>query len=269
MFKKLCLVLFVCSFFTFINKAYAALNIFNISPSVINSPDDVVTIAASASGLQNSKQYLEVAFTKEGETASYFGLTKNLSEEWYQYKSSPTTSDLNSYFYSFTPVGGTWSGQLMAKIDISDSGFKGAGNYIVKLNKFITSSGSFSNNSVTVAVNVTLTPVPPTAISIPQNTSIPASTSMPTPTKTPTPSPSKSPTVTTTKTPTPSASPTSANGSLSPTINISPTGTEGEVLGTSTSKFPFVFIALGLIFLVVCGILSYFQFGDKIFLWKK
>lgn len=41
---------------------------------------------------------------------------------------------------------------------------------------------------------------------------------------------------------------------------------------STTSNIPWVFIGIGLIFLTVCGILAYFQFGDKIlpkFLKKK
>lgn len=141
------------------------LTISSVSGTTINSPDDVLIVYATASGLQSSTQYLQAAFTKDGDTVNYLGLTKNLADEWYQYKSSPASSDLNSYFYSFTPVSGTWSGQLVAKIDINDDGFKGPGNYLLKLFKYISSYGAASNNSISVAVNVTAPSIAsPTAV---------------------------------------------------------------------------------------------------------
>lgn len=129
------------------------LTISSVSGTTINSPDDVLTVYAAASGLQN-KQYLQVVFTKEGEKSNYFGFTQNLSNEWYQYKSSPTDDDLSSYFYNFTPVSGTWSGQLNVKMDPQDDGFKGSGNYILKI--FKPTSSSSSTNSATIVINVSL-----------------------------------------------------------------------------------------------------------------
>lgn len=130
------------------------LTITDVSPSVITSAEDMITISASASGLSGSTQYLQAALTHEGSPTNYLGLTKNLVDEWYLYKSSPTSSDLGSYFYKFTPVGSTWSGQIQAKIDTSDDGFVGPGNYLIKLIKYVSSSGTVSNNSVTVSVNI-------------------------------------------------------------------------------------------------------------------
>ena len=132
-----------------------ALTINSVSPQIINFSDDLITISASASGLQSGiAQYLQAAITKEGETTNYLGLTKNLNDEWYQYKSSPTVSDLTTYFYNFTPVSGSWSGQLVAKVDTTDDGFKGPGNYLLKLIKYISSSGSYSNNYVAITINI-------------------------------------------------------------------------------------------------------------------
>jgi hypothetical protein len=133
-----------------------ALTINTVSPQTISSADDIVTISASASGLTGSSpRYLQAVFTKEGESTNYLGFTRNLSDEWCQYKSSPTSSDLATFF-SFTPVSGTWSGQLSARVDISDDGFKGPGNYILKLFRYISSSGTASDNTVPIAVNISL-----------------------------------------------------------------------------------------------------------------
>ncbi len=144
-------------------KTYSAFTINNVAPTTIKSTEDIITVSASASGLQSSSQYLQVLWTKESEAVDYFGLTRNLTDEWFVYKSSPTTSDLATYFYSFVPLSGNWSGQLEAKIDPADSGFKGQGNYLIKLAKYITSSPSYSN-SVPVAVNISLLSPTPTPV---------------------------------------------------------------------------------------------------------
>lgn len=134
-----------------------ALLINSVNPQVINSTDDTVIISASASGLQSGvTQYLQVAMTKDGETTNYLGLTQNLNGEWFQYKSSPSASDLSTYFYNFVPISGSWSGQLVAKVDTTDDGYKGPGNYLVKLIKYISSSGSYSNNSIPITINIPL-----------------------------------------------------------------------------------------------------------------
>lgn len=130
----------------------AAVTINGLSAAAINSAEEVIVVSASASGLSQTTHYLQAAFTKEGEATDYFGWTRNLSGSWYQYESSPSTADLAAYFYGFAPLSGTWSGQLAVKVDTSDSGFKGAGNYILKLAKFITSGPSYSN-SLPVTIN--------------------------------------------------------------------------------------------------------------------
>ncbi len=146
-----------------------------------------------------------------------------------------------------------------------------------------SSSKGSSNNSAT--------PVP-TATSAPTNTPTPTPTPTPTKTPTPTPSPTSGPTATPTKAPMSTAAPVL---NLSPTdyptptddpdsnlklaSNVgrddvfgndeTPTPAKGMVLGLSTTNSSVIFIALGLILMIFCGILAYFQFGDKILPWKK
>lgn len=124
--------------------ALAAISIVDVTPSMIDSSDQVISISASASGLSQKKQYLQVVFTKEGQAANYFGYTRDHSGGWYKYKSSPTDSDLTSFF-GFMPSSGSWSGKLEAKIDMDDSGFTGPGNYLLKLAKYISSSAVYSD----------------------------------------------------------------------------------------------------------------------------
>lgn len=272
LFKFMFRQVFIFIFFTFLfvlfhKSAFAALTITDVSPLSISSSEDIIIITASASGLQNTTQYLQVGLTKDGESSNYFGFTKNQSEEWFKYKSSPSTSDISSYFYKFTPVSGSWSGQILTKVDIDDSGYKGAGNYTIKIFKYITSSPSYSNTS-TVIVNIT-----PTSTPTPTNTPAPSPTNIPTPTKTPTPSPTKSPT------PTPKPTSILTPISIESTDEVMPTSVLGEsmqgevkdddknsketpvektkVLGTQANNLSKILISIGVIFLIVCGILAF------------
>jgi hypothetical protein len=171
------------------------------------------------------------------------------------------SSDLQIYFYNFTPVAGIWAGTISAKIDIDDGGFKGPGNYIVKLAKYITSSSpAYSSNSFSIAANITPTPTP-----------APTSTSTPTPTKTPTP----------TNTPVPifSISPSGAENTLgdssqeadlisetatpSPEISEEPVNSNSaKVLGVETGNLSKVLISLGALLLGSSGgILAFRAYG--------
>jgi len=269
-FKKAGSLLFLVILFIFSYKpAFAALTITEASPVSISSPDDIITITASASSLQNTTQYLQIGLTKEGEPSNYFGFTKNQSEEWFKYKSSPTTSDLSSYFYKFTPVGGVWFGQILAKVDIDDTGYKGAGNYIIKLIKYITSSPSYSSNSATITINISSIPTHP-----PTNTPTPTSSPTPTSTKTPTSSPTKSPTSTIK----PTSSLVPSDNEEPPIEEIFPTSVLGEsvtftdepakaipaketkVLGSQQDAMAKILISIGLIFLIISGILAFRSF---------
>lgn len=244
-----------------VKSVFAAISITDISSTIINSQDDIISLTATASGLSSSTQYLQVVFTKEGEVTDYLGLTSNQQGEWYKYKSSPSLSeDLQIYFYSFVPVGGAWTGTISAKLDTDDSGFKGQGNYIVKLAKYITSSSpTYSTNQYTLTVNITFTPTP---------TVTPIPTSTPTPTKTPTPTPSRTPTPTLK----PSVSstpeevlPTSILGeSTESGVIASPTETKlnKNVLISNKSKSPNnnfqkISILLGIVFVTACVILTF------------
>ncbi len=250
-----------CSFFA--KPSFAALTITGVSKGTINSPDDEIIITASASGLDNKTQYLEAVFTKLGEaTSNYFGLTFNQKGEWYQYKSSPSTSDLSSYFYSLIPVNGTWSGQLSAKLDLNDSGFKGSGVYAIKLLKFITSSPTSSN---IFSITVDVTPIPS---STPIYTS--QSTPISTPTKSPAPASNAASATPKPSTPAPSVvlddigsvgavlGESSEDAILNPSSN--PSGTQNPkgkeiVLSSRENNIAKILISLGFVFILACGIL--------------
>lgn len=129
-------------------KVNAAFTIENIIPSEISDPNQELTLFVAASNLSSSQQYFQVAITKEG-SSNYFGYTQGNSGVWTQYDSSPDFTSL----LSFTPTGGTWNGEVKAKIDSADSGFSGPGTYLVKVLKYISSSGT-SSNSVPITINI-------------------------------------------------------------------------------------------------------------------
>lgn len=147
-----------------------ALTINSVTPTVINSSDDTVIVNASYSGTTTATQYLQAVFNKEGQSpARYFGLTRNLDNAWYQYKSSPTLTDLSGYFYRFTPISASWSGQLTAKVDINSDNYKGPGNYLLKLFRHVTAGGIESDNNAVVTINISLAePVEDTSDEIPK-----------------------------------------------------------------------------------------------------
>ncbi|HVT01320.1 MAG TPA: hypothetical protein VHE53_03765 [Patescibacteria group bacterium] len=285
MIKKLLLILFFSlSFFVLVpSKVFAVTVSVTNSPSTIGSDSFKVTV--SVTGASAGTNYLRIDLYKDG-TTNYFGET-NGANGWY------SGSDGKQYFPITIQSGTAWSGDVEARIGSpSQSNYDGQGSYKLRIRRYTDSGnqGGEDANLSAVSVNIsvpTLTPTP---------TITPTPTNAPTPTKTPTPTPTSSPTATSTpiKTPTPTVkasatstpSPTeeetegSSNGSdLSLASDsqdkvfgdgtISPTP-KTEVLGASTSiGNPFLFVALGLIFIVVCGILAYFQLGDKIFIWKK
>ncbi len=138
-------------------------------------------------------------------------------------------------------------------------------------------TGTFYDDVNTTKNGANASP-PPT--STPKPTNAPTATKTPTPTNAPTATKTPTPIVSLTPKPTVLISPSGSNSTLELASEVtstpfgdseeelSPT-TKPEVLGESTSRFPIIYIVLGLILLTVCGILSYFQFGDKIFIWKK
>ena len=275
MFRKVGLTLFLFAIFT--SRAYAVtVSITNYPPTIT---DQSFTLTASVSGATTGTNYLKIDIFKDG-TTNYFGETFNNSD-WYG----------GSTYTQYLPItiqsGVVWGGTIQGRIGSpTTTQYDGTGTYKIRLRRY-TGGGGYTaseadNSSVVVGISLpTATPIPsdtPTPTKTPTPTNAPTSTSTPTPTKTPTPSPTKSPSTTITPTSKVSGSLKKEDGSNNSTVLNSiglnsgspvPTGSKMEVLGTSTSKTPLLFIALGLIFFAACGILAYFQFGDKLFIWKK
>ena len=125
--------------------------------------------------------------------------------------------------------------------------------------------------SPTISATPTVEPSPtgsPTAT--PKATKTPTPTKVPTSTQTPSPTSTKKPTPTPTKKITPSTAEIELlSNEAKNSKNEQEEKPTPQVLGESTSKLPFLFIGLGIIFLSVCAILAYFQLGDKILPWKR
>ena len=159
--------------------AFAAMSLtFSNAPSTIDEETpfevDVSLIGAPA----NQTYYLRAVFHKEGKT-QYFGYTFNHEDNWHK-----SSSEYTKFLKIITDETKSWSGKLKTKADVSDSAFKGTGDYSFKIGRY-TENGSLSwhNNSVTITINVQPTSTPtltPTSSLIPTqvltNTPIPTNT---------------------------------------------------------------------------------------------
>ena len=212
--------------------------------------------------------FIKGAFSYPDST-NYFGFTKK-GGTWV--KNSITAVD-----QLFIKIG-EWDGKLAVKPDMSDTGFKGSGNYTFKAGfYYYTGGGNLSsvNWSDSKSVNITFVPSPtPTSTLTPTPTPTSIPTSAPTSSPTNTPNPSATPTTKPLLTPTIYISPTTIK--ISPPINliVSPTDypttviTAGNVLGENIEvsgagkgngkELPVFFLLLGsgLMFLVAAVILG-------------
>lgn len=207
--------------------------------------EDEVTIDVSLSGLissscLNGTCYLQAAFTSPT-PIRYFGSTKNNNDQGYEYISSPTQSYIQSTFFTFQPVSGTWSGQLTLKINAESPNYKGPGAYNIKAWRYSGNSNSYAGDPATLTVN--LVGPSPTPIPTPIPTPSPSPTLKPSPTPTPLPSSSTSKTKTTNPTLSPTPKPSLTTLPSSPTLYPSKTPTKiaiqvASIAGISSSASP-------------------------------
>jgi hypothetical protein len=129
-----------------------------------------LTISASASGFSTGEKiYLKGSFYKDGST-NYFGYTKN-GESWI--RNSATSLDQRIVEI------GVWDNLVLVKIDSSDSGFNGSGNYKFKLGYYYITSGgnissiNWSENNLDIKLEGFTTT--PTNIPTPKTTAVKAS----------------------------------------------------------------------------------------------
>jgi hypothetical protein len=256
---KVLLFIFIASaVFLFLpGKIFAALDITAVSPLNIVSPDEIIKVTATVSGLQSNPQYLQLGLTLSDATTNLFGITKSNGNEWYFYESSPVVSDLTSVFYSFTHVGGSWFGEIIGKFDINDSGYRGPGLYKLRLYKYtISSSQKVSSSYVEFASTLTVNIPLPTSTPTPTDESDPANTPTPIPNPTSTSTPTKKPTPTLTPTPIPTEGEVLGE-EISSSSSVLTTKDENPITGENTenntnfnSLFPKILIGLGLLLIV-------------------
>ncbi|TRZ44714.1 hypothetical protein D4S03_11915 [bacterium] len=241
------LFLFVFLFPKSVSAANINLKLFNQS--------DYLTIDVNITNLgktdcKDKTCYLQGMFTSASRPSNFFGFTFG-KEDWFPYVTSPDVNFIKSNFVTFdTSPDGSWSGIIRLRPDKDDSGYKGPGDYLVKVKRYI---GGENGNAATDDINqliVNLSEPKPTPLPTANPTTAPAQITTSTPTKTPTSTPTKTltPTLAKTPTPTPTKTPTQTptqtstptptkKPTVTPTIAI-PTlsSTVSGVLGESTNS---------------------------------
>ena len=179
----------LCFFITFAPHVFGARLMTISSDKTSLFGEEEMTITASVSGFTPGETiYIKGAFYQEGST-NYFGYTKN-GDSWI--KNGDTSTSQRSI------VVDSWDGNLSVKSDFADSGYKGEGEYKVKVGFYYTTSGgnlssvNWTSNNVTVSLNEP----DPTPTSTPTPTPTPQPTATPTPVPTSTPIPEGMPTPT-------------------------------------------------------------------------
>jgi hypothetical protein len=247
-------------YFSFAHSVLASAPIVISYPTETLSLDTSFIVTATMSGLSKKAIYrLRVAIAQSG-TSNYFGSTYDGSV-WH--KGSLTDENFLSIT---TDENGAWGGDIQGKIDSDDSNFTtGSGTYDLKIGRY-TQTGSTATWSDPVSISIVVPPTP-----TPTNTPTPTPTLTPTPVPTNTPTPKKIPTPTPTLKP--SASPTPENlegGTLGESTQsaeeILPTGKQfpeennlvaAETKVMSNNWFGKIFIAVGVVFILTCVILTF------------
>lgn len=240
-------------FLLLVSPVFAARSLTVIGDKTALLGNEELTITASPSGFIDGETiYIKGAFFQSGST-NYFGYTKS-GDSWIK-NSTPNTSQ------RLVKIG-EWDGTLVMKSDFSDSGYKGEGDYNVKVRFYYGSSEDWSSNVLAVNISEpdptpTETPIPPTPTSVPA-TSTPVP---PTATKAPTPFPTKTPTPTLRSSPTKTETPTREATNTGEVLSLSESASPTPTATPSASLQPFIItfslIGAGL------GILS------LLFLWQK
>lgn len=108
---------------------------------------DIVEINIDLKALTpNTSYYLKPSFYQEGST-NYFGYSE-INNSWI--KNSVTAT--NQYKIT-TDSSGNWQGKLNTKVDPDDSGFKGSGDYQLKVGRYTdTGSGLTWSNNISVSI---------------------------------------------------------------------------------------------------------------------
>ncbi|QQG42173.1 MAG: hypothetical protein HYV90_02555 [Candidatus Woesebacteria bacterium] len=254
-------LLFIAIAFIFPSRVSAwSIAISDLPTAMDQSNETEVNVFLNCSGCGDS--YMRGVFYPSG--TNYFGLTQNNLGEWIG-----SDNDRSKYFKIAKTdlIEASWSGKIRVKLDLSDPGYIGPGEYLFKIGRYTSAGDAGADWSNELSIKITgPTPTP-----------TPSPTPAPTPTPTPTPSPSKTPTPVPvpTKTPTPRSIPTSTPEILGAETIVSTQATiitdqEAELSTTSPAssqkevadqkKFPFVavvFVAVGFLLIGFSGYLAF------------
>jgi len=253
--KQILPVLFLFLLFFLISPPHTLAVSFTIDNPVREG--DYYIVDASVSGISSSSAYVFGMFTNK-DNPDYFGFTWGQKEDWVEYQS--TTKEFISANLPIL-LRDTLQ-KIWIKPNYQNPGYKGPGDYYLKLKRYTGSSDGSAGDSNVLTIHLmetTPTPTPteestttltPTQTSTPTTSSVqeptvtlnPTKTPTPTAIKTPTPTPLKTSTPTKTLTPTP---PVIANPTLVGRGNLTPPdSSRSSILGMSTaSASPDVIIA--------------------------
>ncbi|SRR5258708_6467281 len=265
--KKVVLVLIVGFLLLLAPKNVLAATISISNPT---GDDNETTIDIGVSGLAsnscpNTQCFLQGMITKPTSNPSYFGFTKNNSDQWIKYIGSPDSGYIKTNFFSFTPVSGSWSGQIKVKNDHDDSSYQGPGDYILRVRRY-TGNSSSSTTETSNDLGITLAYATPTPTPTPSPSPTASPTSVPTATATPMPSRTASPISTPLKTSVPtlvalaSLEPTVTPFILGestevpiPTLSPIPTATSMPIPKEKKAGFPFLIAGSGVVGIIFVG----------------
>ncbi len=260
------------------NTTFAARSLYITSDKSSLKGYEEILISASPSGFTSDETvYVKGAFFESNCTSScnYFGYTKD-GDNW----TKNSESALNQKQIKI----GEWDGYLTVKSDFLDNGYKGKGDYKLKVGfYYLTGSGNSSSVNWSNSIDVFLNDPDPTSTPIPSNT--------PTPTQKPTLIPTKTPTPVSTKTPTPTEKSTTTSSNLAfastntptqklasnsslvlgqktlrlstPSSTITPTKKEDRKEQKKNNLPAFILISIGIVFITTCAILGYLFYKKK------
>jgi len=176
----------------FVPPVFAARSVTITSDKSSVLGEEEITLIASPSGFTDGETiYLKGAFFQNG-SSNYFGYTEN-GDVWIKNSASNTSQRSVTI--------GQWDGSIVIKSDFSDSGYKGEGDYIVKLGFYYGSYASVNWSANILPITINEPDPTPTVTPTPVNTPTPTATPKPTAT----PTILATPTIIATKIPTPTA----------------------------------------------------------------
>lgn len=214
--------------------AASVFTINNAPASILENQEFQVLVNLTVGGSAGKTYYLRADFYKAG-TTGYFGYTKNKdTNEWYNPKLDFDYTKL--YKIQMLPDN-TWSGVVEIKPDSAAPGYKGSGDYYLKVRRYTSATGYEWSDPVKIAITGDSTGASPSPSATPTPSSSPSPSPTPLPSSTPSPSPSISPSPKVSSSPKPSPKP-SPSPTVTPTKSPSPSPQEQKelVLGVQESS---------------------------------